>query len=175
MECREHVEAANNVGNDGDDHQQLGNTSTREAVNAGACALLYSVVRALDFTDIIVSRDDVEVDGELVGTDTFELSIGVDVADEETASGVELDDCLEFREDSGMFAIRDGGDGTELKITEDRVKKWVTLDEEEVNTEDYIAVVGADVRQKGNDIERQYAGADPVRVVLPLREAMSGP
>ena len=125
--CRKPIAAADDVGNDRDD-QQLGDAAKREAVDAGTCPLLDSAVRALDFADKIVGGDDVEVDGEDVGTDAFKLRIGVDVADEETTGGVEPEDCLEFRKDGRvLLAVGDCSNGAELKSARDRVKKVVIL------------------------------------------------
>ena len=57
-------------------------------MDAGAGALLDGPIGTFDFTDVIVGRNNVKVDGKHVVADTLELSVGVDVADDETADGI---------------------------------------------------------------------------------------
>ena len=138
--------------------------------------MLGSAVRAFDLPNVVIGGDDIEVDGKDVIADTFKFGmIGVDVTDEETADCVKFDDGLGLLEDGGLFAIGNSGDGAELDVTRDCVKKRAALDKEEIRAKDHMAVVLADVWRKRCYLERRDAGAEPERVVLPLSVAPSGP
>ena len=69
-------------------------------MDSGTYPLLESAYGTLNLTDVAVRGDDVHVNGEYVGTYTFEFVVCVDVVNGEPASAIQADD--------GFDAIADG-------------------------------------------------------------------
>ena len=70
--------------------------------------------------------------GEIV-LHAFELGVTVYVGNAETARGVNRANCREFGANGGAVTVRNWGDGAELNIARDSVKKTNLLYEEEVD------------------------------------------
>jgi hypothetical protein len=66
-------------------NEQFGEASEREAMYARAEALFDGSDRAFNFANVAISRDNVQLNGPKVVTDTLKFVISVHVADVETA------------------------------------------------------------------------------------------
>jgi hypothetical protein len=75
-------------------------------MDSGTYPLLESAYGTLNLTDVAVRGNYVHVDGEYVGTYTFEFVVGVYVANGEATSMIQPDDGLRLSEDGGFRASR---------------------------------------------------------------------
>jgi hypothetical protein len=104
---REHVEAADGI-SDHVDNQELRRRFERQTMDDERSALLtVRMERSISPTWLSAATTS-NVDRVNVVADTFKLGINVKIADAETTAGVEFDDCDDFFEDGGMFAVRHG-------------------------------------------------------------------
>jgi hypothetical protein len=104
MGGREHVEAADDIRHHVH-NQERGKPFEREAMNAGTQPLLDGADGALDFADVAVSGDYVEVNWLECTAEALKLTVGMNVDDSETAAGVHLDNVGDCGEDGGVFAV----------------------------------------------------------------------
>ena len=75
----------------------------------------------LKLTDVAVRGDDVHVDGEYVGTYTFEFVVCVDVVNGEPASVIQAEDGLRLTKDSGFRSSWNLGHSAKTDLTGDGV------------------------------------------------------
>ena len=96
--------------------------------------------RALDFAHMTVRRNDVHLDGFDAFADTFELAVGVDVLDAESAVAIGLDHGQDTVKDGLVAAIGGRDDGTETQISRDGVQETETLHKKEIDAESDVPV-----------------------------------
>ena len=117
---RKEVETANGVSNHGVD-QQFGEAFERETMHTRTEALLDCADRPLHFANVTVGRDNVHGNRKHGGAKAFEFGICVDVADDEAAGVVQVENGPDFAEEGAEFAIRDGSHGAETNAARNGV------------------------------------------------------
>ena len=137
--------------------QDLGESAIWEAMCAYANALLDGADGALDFANVSIGRNDVEMDGEDVGSDTVELFVGVDVFDDDTAEGIELDDVASVFEYRGVRPVGDLNGCAVSNATGNGVQKRNPLDEEKFDAKSNVPVILMYRRRDRHSFERWYS------------------
>jgi hypothetical protein len=122
MAIREQVKKTDDVKN----HvlqKEPGKTTEGEAVRASTETLLDGTDGTLDFTDMAVMWDEVEVDRQKVGCHTGEFGVSMDITDAKTPCRVQGNNGTEFGEDDGGMSGADGRHGAKAEATGDEVYK----------------------------------------------------
>lgn len=96
----------------------------------------------LNFTNVAISGNDIEVDGGKNVTDALEFVVPVYVGNSKTALLIKMDDAFEFSLNSGSGAIRDSGDGAILvNVTGNSVEETMVLNEKKISAERDVGMV----------------------------------
>jgi hypothetical protein len=103
----EHVEAANGICHHVDNQELRRRFGMANHGRQHRRSLTVRMERSIS-ADVAVGSDSINIDRVNVVADAFKLGVNVKVADAETTAGVEFDDCDDFFEDGGMFAVRHG-------------------------------------------------------------------
>lgn len=88
---------------------------------AGAKAFFDCADGSLDFTNVAIGGNNVEMSRRQGQAGAFKFIVAVYVADGETADGVKLDHSCELVDDGFGRAIRDENDGAETDVARDCV------------------------------------------------------
>ena len=120
-------------------------------MSTGADALLDRADGTLDFADVAVGGNEVEVHGLERVAHTGEYLVGMDVDNVETAVCVKADHGGEKLLLDGLkFAVGDRADGAEHEVAGDSVKETVTLNVKKIDAKDHVAIVFQNVCRERN-------------------------
>lgn len=137
---REKIEEAGDL-DDSPVDENFRKATVWEAMYKRSKTLLDGADGPLNFANVAVRGDNVEVNVREMIADAFKFMIAMDVAEKETTLRILVDDGSERTNNGGAGPVGEWCNGAETKVARDGVKETELLHEKEINAQGNVAMV----------------------------------
>ena len=110
-------------------------------MNCSSNTLLDGPNGTFDFTNVIIFRGDVELDGGKIVGETCEFVVTMDIRDGKTATAIKLDDKQKFLKDGTFEPSKEQSNSTETHVAGNGGEENVAVDIKEVNAKGDVLVM----------------------------------